>query len=85
MFGPELCVYFKMFNVSKIVGKLALISFFKCLIFMFSTAMTSHRPTNYGDLATIAVFSYSSNRKAMNRNWSKRKANPDLKTKAGNK
>ena len=28
---------------------------------------------------------YKSNRKAMNRNWSNQKANPDLKTKAGNK
>ena len=44
--GPELCIYFKMYNFSKIVCKLALISFFKCLSFMFSTAMTSHRPTN---------------------------------------
>ena len=28
---------------------------------------------------------YKSNRKAMNRNWSNQKANPALKTKAGNK
>ena len=28
---------------------------------------------------------HESNRKAMNRNWSNRKANPALKTKAGNK
>ena len=28
---------------------------------------------------------YGSNRKAMNRNWSNQKANPALKTKAGNK
>ena len=28
---------------------------------------------------------YENNRKAMNRNWSNQKANPALKTKAGNK
>ena len=31
------------------------------------------------------VLYYKSNRKAMNRNWSNQKANPALKTKAGNK
>ena len=31
------------------------------------------------------VYSCKSNRKAMNRNWSNQKANPALKTKAGNK
>ena len=31
--------------------------FFQMFIFMFSTAMPSHRPTNYGDIATIAMFS----------------------------
>ena len=32
-----------------------------------------------------AAVSFKSNRKAMNRNWSNQKANPALKTKAGNK
>ena len=36
-------------------------------------------PEFYGDLV------YKSNRKAMNRNWNNQKANPALKTKAGNK
>ena len=31
------------------------------------------------------IYSDKSNRKAMNRNWSNQKANPALKTKAGNK
>ena len=31
------------------------------------------------------LFQFKSNRKAMNRNWSNQKANPALKTKAGNK
>ena len=31
------------------------------------------------------IFEDESNRKAMNRNWSNQKANPALKTKAGNK
>ena len=33
----------------------------------------------------IILMSFKSNRKAMNRNWSNQKANPALKTKAGNK
>ena len=33
----------------------------------------------------LAMRVYGSNRKAMNRNWSNQKANPALKTKAGNK
>ena len=33
----------------------------------------------------ILFYYYKSNRKAMNRNWSNQKANPALKTKAGNK
>ena len=32
-----------------------------------------------------AVGTRKSNRKAMNRNWSNQKANPAIKTKAGNK
>ena len=31
------------------------------------------------------IFILKSNRKAMNRNWSKQKANPALKNKTGNK
>ena len=34
---------------------------------------------------TPLVYGNKSNRKAMNRNWSNQKANPPLKTKAGNK
>ena len=40
---------------------------------------TSLNRTNYFN------FVFESNRKAMNRNWSNQKANPALKTKAGNK
>ena len=33
----------------------------------------------------VKLYLAKSNRKAMNRNWSNQKANPALKTKAGNK
>ena len=46
-------------------------------------ARTLHNIYNLG--LCIRVHVYKSNRKAMNRNWSNQKANPALKTKAGNK
>ena len=36
-------------------------------------------------IMTLIGVLFKSNRKAMNRNWSNQKANPSLKTKAGNK
>ena len=47
----------------------------------------THKPQKFvKKLTPSSVFSVvESNRKAMNRNWSNQKANPALKTKAGNK
>ena len=39
---------------------------------------------NIGEMKVFETFD-KSNRKAMNRNWGNQKANPALKTKAGNK
>ena len=49
---------------------------------VFSGIWDNHLfPNKNGKLAQL----YKSNRKAMNRNWINQKANPALKTKAGNK
>ena len=50
-------------------------------IYIAANLDLNHRSPAFGaDMLTIVQ-----NRKAMNRNWSNQKANPALKTKAGNK
>ena len=50
-----------------------------------SNIWSSDTLRQYNYVLTLYVLPSKSNRKAMNRNWSNQKANPSLKTKAGNK
>ena len=49
--------------------------------FPFQLSMNANHTPSYINI----ISGHKSNRKVMNRNWSNQKANPALKTKAGNK
>ena len=66
-------------------GLLENIAFQFAIYFLEATVATLNFMQKHIYSPNVMVISDESNRTAMNRNWSNQKANPALKTKAGNK